>query len=360
MKTSRKSIGMTLSVALATSLLLGTAPVPGMAAPAKGNNKKAATMAGVGRATPETTNTKKELLAMTGGRRVKVVWLQGPENAGKLYLFDTKDGFIREIPFAGSAPLLTQDGRRVLASVGPAGSPRDVMMYDTEAKKATKLCRGKHNSLLAVWFDPKTKKDWVYVNDNGDNKESWDKPSGKIYRFPIDKPEARELFWDRTSSHMYLMFSADGTRACFEPSWANIGQLKLEFDAQGKVDQEKSTFKTFGGGCFPSMAPDNSYRLFRLDGDHRSITMCDADNANQRKVEITGMLTEAQKSRNCWLTRWSQDPSYITLIAPAGGDAQIWMGKLDEGATKFEKWVRVSPAKGPQCWQSHSWVEPKK
>ncbi|MCE9611436.1 MAG: hypothetical protein K8R23_14665 [Chthoniobacter sp.] len=315
----------------------------------------------VGLTATETDTRKKELIELTGGRRVKAVWNQGTEKDMKLKFLDTKDGVEIDLPFSGSAPLITADGFHVLASTGKAPADRRVKMYDTETKKVTEFPAGPGNNLLAVWTDPKTKKTWVYVNESGDKGEPWNVPGGgKILRFPVDKPEARELFWDRTSSHIYLMFSADGTRACFEPSWSNIGQLKLEFDAEGKVDQAKSTYKTFGGGCFPSMAPDNSYRLFRLDGDHRSISMCDADNANVRKVVVTGMLTEAQKANNTWLTRWSTDPRFITLVAPAGANAQIWMGQFDDGYSKIEKWVRVSAEKGPQCWQSQVWVEPKR
>lgn len=326
---------------LAASLLLGAATAPGLAAEA---------------------DNVKQILELTGGRRVKAVWNQGADNAMKLMYLDTKEGAINEIPFSGSAPLITVDGRLVLASTGKTGAERAVMMYDTDTKKVTKLASGPGNTLMAVWRDAKAKRDWVYVNDCGDKGESWDQPAGKIYRFPVDKPEARELFWDRTSSHIYLMFSADGTRACLEPSWSNIGQLTIAYDAQGKVDQEKSVYKTFGGGCFPSMAPDNSYRLFRLEGDHKAISMCDADNANPRKVDVTGALTAEQlkAGRNTWLTRWSTDPRFITLVAPAGGDAQIHMGRLDEGATKFEAWARLSAEKGPQCWQSQAWIEPKR
>ncbi|MEI7902363.1 MAG: hypothetical protein WCK89_19100 [bacterium] len=336
----RNNLGVTLS-ALAGSLLLGAGLEPGLAA-------------------AETNSVKQQLLSLTGGRRVKVAWNQGAENDMKLKFFDTKEGVIRELPFAGSAPLLTQDGRCVLASSGKAPNDRKVMAYDTEGKKTIALASGPGNCLLAVWQDPKTRRVWVYVNDCGDKNESWDTPAGKICRFPIDKPDARELFWDRTSSHCYLIFSADGTRACFEPNWSNIGQLKLAFDAKGKVDQDKSTYTQFGGGCFPSMAPDNSYRLFRLDGDHRSITLCDADNANPRKISVVEIPGVGDKGRNVWLTRWSTDPRYFTLVAPAGNDAQIWMGRFDANITKVESWVRVSAEKGPQCWMSHAWIEPKK
>jgi len=303
-------------------------------------------------------SVKQQLLDQTGGRRVKVAWNQGAENKKSLQFYDTKDGVVRELPFFGSAPLLTQDGRRVLASTEKTGADRAVMMYDTESKQVTKLATGPSNSLMAVWQDPKTKRDWVYVNNCGDNNESWDQPSGKIYRFPIDKPEAREMFWDRTSSHIFLMFSADGTRACFEPSWGNIGQLKLAFDARGKVDQDKSTYRQVVGGCFPSMAPDNSYRLFSLEGDHHAITLCDADGANSRQIKVSEMPGVREKGHNVWITRWSTHPRYLTLIAPAGNDAAIWLGRFDEKCTKVEAWVRVT-APGPQCWQSQAWIEPE-
>jgi len=338
----RTNLGAPLS-ALAVGLWLGAALSPGLAA-------------------AETSSEKQQLLELTGGRRVKAVWNQDQ----KVKFFDTKDGVTRDLPLGNQAnacaPLISADGTKVFNSNGKAPADRVVMMYDTETNKVTELAKGPGNNLLTVWTDPKTRKIWLYVNDSGDKGEGWNVPAGKIHRFSVDKPAERELFWERTSSHIYLMFSADGTRACFEPGWGNIGQLKLAFDGKGNVDQDKSEYKSFGGGCFPSMAPDNSYRVFRLEGDHKEISVCDADGANPRKVDVTGALTAEQKAkgRNTWLTRWSTDPRFITLVAPAGDDAQIHMGRLDEGATKFEAWARVSAEKGPQCWQSHAWIEQKR
>jgi hypothetical protein len=297
---------------------------------------------------------RQELLALTGGQRLKVVWNQD----NKIKLFDSKQGVIIDLPFpAGSAPLLSADGERVFASVGKAPGERAVMVYDTGSKKATELAKGPGNNLLAIWQDPTSKSEWVYVNDAGDKGENWDKAAGAIHRFSVDKPEARELFWDRTSSHIYLMFSADGTKACFEPSWANIGQLSLVYTPDGKVDQDASTYKTFGGGCFPSLAPDDSYRLFRLDGDHHSITMHDGDGGNARKIPVSDMPGVKDKGRNTWLTRWSNHPRFMTLVAPAGNQARIWLLRFDEGFTKIEGAVPVTNEGGPQCWQSHAWVD---
>jgi hypothetical protein len=35
-------------------------------------------------------------------------------------------------------------------------------------------------------------------------------------------------------------------------------ELKLVSDPAGKIDQEKSEYKTIGGGGFPGLAPDHS------------------------------------------------------------------------------------------------------
>jgi len=304
------------------------------------------------RAAEPMASTPEQLLEMTGGKRVKVLWSQD----NKTMFLDTDEGVVQELPLpdSGSAPVISMDGGRIYNSNGKAPDDRVVMMYDLETREASQLAKGPGNNLLAVWQDPKTKRDWCYVNSTGDQNENWDEAKGgAIHRFPADDPTARELFWDRTTSHIFLMFSEDGTRACFEPSWGNIGQLKLAFTAGGKVDQENSTYTTFGGGCFPGMAPDNSYRIFRLEGDHRSITICDADNANQRKIVTdTGPFNGAT-----WLTRWSTHPRYITCMAPDGPDAKIWIGKFNEDFTNIEKWVRVAPEQGQKCMVSHAWIE---
>lgn len=313
-----------------------------------------------GLAAAETKSVKQRLLGLTGGRRAKVVWNQGEKDGVPLIqYYDTREDAVAELPFPGQQAWLTPDGLRIVALAGKTDADRVLKLYDTESKAVATLTTGPDCYPIAVWNDPKTKRDWVYVNDcgaGGDRQRAWDAGRDKVYRFPIDKPEERELFWDRTTSHEFLMFSADGSHACFAPTFNTIGQLKFAFDAKGKVDQDKSVFKPVGNGCFPGGAPDNSYRLFRLDGDHHTITMCDEGGARPRKIKVSGMPGVAEKGRNTWLTRWSTHPRFLTLVAPAGTDAHIWMGRFDAKFTAVEAWVQVS-ADGPQCWKSHSWVE---
>ena len=302
--------------------------------------------------TATANETTEQLLTMTDGKQVKVVWAQND----KIRYFDTSEGRIEELPFPeASQPLFTTDGLKVLCSAG-GHDDRKVLMYDTETRKLTTLSTGKYSGLLTVWRDPETGRDWVYVNDAGSDDRNWDQPLGDMYRFPIDNPDEKELFWDRTTTHLYFMLSADGKRACFEPNWSNIGQLNLEYDADGRVDQEKSVYRPIGGGCFPGLSPDNSYRMFRLDGGHKVIHMTDADGENPRTIDVTGMPGVGDAGRQVWLTRWSTHPRYLTLMGPDGDDARIWIGRFDQDFTRIEEWVRVVD-EGPKCWQSHAWIE---
>lgn len=302
----------------------------------------------------------KEILELTGGRRVKVVWIQGKNGPDrKVMYYDSKADAIKELPLPEAAPsILTRDGRCVVLSLGKAPDERRVLVHELDSGKTTEFPAGPGNNLLEVWQDPKSKRTWIYVNDFGDKGEAWNQSAGAIYRFPADKPDQRELVWDRTSSHFYLMLSEDGTRACFEPSWSNIGQLKFAFTSDGKIDQGNSEYKTFGGGCFPSLAPDNSYRLFRLDGDHRSITMHDADGGNARKISVADIPGVKDAGKGVWLTRWATHPRYMTQMAPDSDSARIYLGRFDEKFTKIGKWAAVSEEGAPKCFNSHAWVEP--
>ncbi len=322
----------------------------------------------LGLAAADTAETKKQLLELTGGRRMKVVWNQGNEGSEQsaFRYFDTKDGKIHDLPFTGTAGdavfrnvWFTADGRRIIAQSGKDDSDRMLVMFDTETQKVTELAKGPDNNPVAVWRDPKTKRDWVYINDcgaGGDRQRSWDAGRDKLYRIPLDKPAERELFWDRTTSHEFFSLSADGTRACFAPKFFNIGILKLAYDAKGGMDQEKSEFKSYGGGCFPGISPDNSYRWFRLGGGHKEIELFDADSDQPRKISVTGMPGVGDKGKQVWLTRWSTHPRVISLMGPDSPEARIWVGRFDKEFTKIESWVQVND-EGSKCWKSHAWID---
>jgi hypothetical protein len=316
-------------------------------------------------------DTRSQLLELSGGRRIKVVWNQGNEGQeqSSFRYFDTNDGKIHDLPFTGTAGdavfrsvWFTADGRRIIAQAGKDDADRTLVMYDTETRKVTELAKGPDNNPLTVWRDPKTKRDWVYVNDcgvGGDRQRAWDAGRDTIYRIPLDKPADVELFWDRTTSHEFFTLSADGSRACMAPKFFDIGILKLPYDAQGKVDSDQARYQSHGGGCFPGMSPDNSYRWFRLAGNHKQIEFFDADSTEPRNIDVTGMPGVGDKGKQVWLTRYSTHPRVITLMGPDSPESRIWIGRFDKDFTRIESWVQVND-EGSKCWKSHAWVDDKR
>jgi hypothetical protein len=170
-------------------------------------------MVGSARAANEAGTTWGDILKLTGGKRAKVVWNEGAGESRILDYFDTNVGRIVKLPFAGNAPKFTPDGTRVLATVGDA-----VMMYHTETGNVTELYKGPHRSLMTVWQDPKTGKEWVYVNDKGE------KGARYITLMAPDSPQARAWFGrfdkDFTKIEAWVGVSAEnGPKALHSHSW---------------------------------------------------------------------------------------------------------------------------------------------
>jgi len=324
----------------------------------------------LGIAAADTAETQKQLLELTGGRRVKVAWNQGNEGTDSVFrYFDTKDGKIHDLPFTGTpgdavfrSVWFTADGRHIIAQAGKNDAERTLVMYDTETQEVTELAKGPETTPLSVWRDPKTNRDWVFVNDagaGGDRQRPWDAGRDTMYRIPLDDPEARELFWDRTTSHEFFTLSADGSRACFAPRFFDIGILKLAYDNPGKINQDDASYQSYGGGCFPGISPDNAYNWFRLSGDHKDIEFFDADSDKPCKISVTGMPGVGDQGKQVWLTRWSTHPRVITLMAPDSPEARIWLGRFDAEFTEIDAWVQINHD-GAKSWKSHAWVDDKR
>lgn len=323
----------------------------------------------LGIAAADLAETQKQLLELTGGRRVKVAWNQGNEGTDSVFrYFDTADGKIHDLPIVGTgghgdsvfrSVWFTADGRHIIAQAGKNDAERTLVMYDTETQKVTEIAKGPETTPLSVWRDPKTGRDWVFVNDagaGGDRQRPWDAGRDVMYRIPLDDPEARELFWDRTTSHEFFTLSADGSRACFAPRFFDIGILKLAYDNQGKINQDDTTYQSYGGGCFPGISPDNSYNWFRLSGDHKDLEFFDADSDEPRKISATGMPGVGDQGKQVWLTRYSTHPRVITLMAPDSPQARIWLGRFDAEFTEIDAWVQINH-EGAKSWKSHAWVD---
>ena len=258
---------------------------------------------------------------------------------------------------SGSAPLISRDGRRVFVSAGKAPDERtgrDVRHREQEGHRIGQGPGQQPAGRLAGSRRPS--RTGSTSTTPGTRARTGIVPAGTIHRFPVDKPEARELFWDRTSSHVYLMFSADGTRACFDPSWGNIGQLKLAFTrgrqgGSGEIriqEVRRRLLPIDGAGQLLPPVPAG----WRPPRDHDARRGRRQSSGRSRCPRCPGVK---DKGRNTWLTRWSTHPRYITLVAP-GRQRRPDLDRALRRGLHQDRGVGAGDAEGPQCWQSqHGW-----
>ncbi len=208
----------------------------------------------------------------------------------------------------------------------------------------------KHRKLVPgfasdVWADPHTGKTWVLVRTgNGTEKNP-------IIRYRLDNPEISEMVWDKTATGHNLVpwfrLSADGKMAADAFPWSSCGVANLA----------SRMWKQYAGGCWPSIAPDNSYRTFVFQGNHRDVTMFDADGRNRRTVKIN--QAPGINGRDVYYPRWSSDSRFLTMTGPGvgGREAELYLGRFDGNFNAIQKWVRVTHNNTGDFF-GDAWIQP--
>ena len=286
------------------------------------------------------------------GRPTRLVWAQAVDQPDdlcaqgdrfRLLGLDTEDGQgIRPIlePISGySKPLFTTDGSRVVYS---NRKENVVYVVDWDGSGRRKLVSGFASD---VWTDRKTGVEWVLVRTgNGDQ-------NNPIVRYRMDTPEVHETVWSKTANGHNLMpwfrLSADGARAADAFPWSSCGV----------ADLNQNRWQQYAGGCWPSLAPDNSYRMFIFQGNHRAITMFDAEASNRRTIAIN----EAPdiNGRDVYHPRWSNHPRFLTMTGPGigGTQANLYLGRFDKDFNAVEEWVQIThDDKGD--FYGDAWIKP--
>ncbi|NNE91000.1 MAG: hypothetical protein HKN23_05080, partial [Verrucomicrobiales bacterium] len=247
-------------------------------------------------------NTKLDRFLGSDGR---FVWLQGgkwqhstdKKSSVKLMGLDTKDGSERAIlPSAGAyaKPLFSSDGKRVVFT---DLAKRKVMMVDFSGQKLVDLGSGFASD---VWRDPKTKSDWVYLRAGSSGTKS------KIVRRRLDDPKKEELVWDKSenghASIPWFQLSGDGRVFSDAFPWSTCGV----------GDTRKKSWKKNGRGCWPSISPDDSHRMFIFSSSHLDVALFDG--SKQRTVKVNTM--PGVSGKKVYFPRWSNHPRYITVVGP--------------------------------------------
>lgn len=299
------------------------------------------------------------LEALTGGR-TRLVWLQDAwerndvfSDRGQLRLmgFDSRDGRGEREMLPGPAPyqkpLLTPCGNWVVFT---DRLQETIRLVDWEGHAVLDLATG---TALALWRDPENDDLWIYAGR--DRTDERGNTFGKIIRLrlhlpasPGKKPEGAmtpkmEPVWEKTrTGRDNFQLSADGTIAAGMFPWPDCGIIRLqdnEWDRKGR-------------GCWTSMAPDNTYRMWMLDGAHRNLTLIDTPTGRRWQVPLA--QAPGIGGHEVYHPRWSAHPRIMVMTGPykirhggnnirGGGDSvELHVGRFSPDFETVEAWVQVT------------------
>ncbi len=243
-------------------------------------------------------------------------------------------------------PMFTPDGNRIVFSDLPADK---IYAVNWDGTGLRQLHSGR---AVEVWRDPKTGKDWVYRLPAGlvDGKEKAVRP---LTRFLLDNPLEEQLVWDQTLLNAHtIQLSQDGAYLCGVFPWPRAGVLDLQ---AGEITP-------LARGCWPGMAPDNSYVMWVFDGPHRNLLFHSRDNARQWSVHLAD--APGIDGYEVYHPRWSNHDRFMVMTGPyhhgihSGGDAvSVYAGRFNEQMNDVEAWVQITDH-GLADFFPDLWVKP--
>lgn len=254
--------------------------------------------------------------------------------------YDSGDGQGERVILAGPKnffrPLISPSGEKVVFS---DFHQRRVSVVDWSGENLQFLTKGR---ALAVLRDPGDGLEWIYVGRNGSENGSQGPGSDFLYRVQLENPEIEELLWDKARFGDILLVSGDGRRFSVETGSA----------ACVLVDIESQEVSRQGKGCWPAVAPDQSYRFWFFDGAHRNLEMIDTRQGTRNKIHIAG--APGIDGHEVYHPRWSNNPRYMVMTGPyvirqggnnirgGGGGVEIYVGRFSEDFSDIEAWFQVS------------------
>ena len=268
--------------------------------------------------------------------------------------FDSRDNrgervILRE-PASYAKPLITSSGAEIVLSMRREGAVY-VVSWDGSG-----LRRVADGFGLAVWVEPDTGDEWVYV---GVDLLPTDPPSYRaVRRYRLDDPGAGELVWDaQPVSDDSFQLSADGRYAGAMFPWPDAGV----------ADLAAGTWERLGHGCWTAIANDDSHVVWYFDAQHRNVTLVDIDTGRRWQVNING--APGIDDYEVYHPRWTNDPRFLVLTGPytvgdrdnkiwgGGRQVEVYVGKFDADYTAVEQWTQITHNDLPDFYPD-AWVQP--
>ena len=112
------------------------------------------------------------------------------------------------------------------------------------------------------------------------------------------------------------------------------------------------SWKKQTNGCWPSLAPDNSYLSWTFDGSHRDVFMTQLDSGKSWTVRLSN--APGVNDYEVYHPRWTNNVNYMVMTGPysMGADAiklwsgaagvEIYIGKFSADFTRIESWLKLT------------------
>lgn len=277
------------------------------------------------------------------GAHTRLVWVQGDgtdpfaQGDGLLLMgLDTNDGRgerpILSKPQNVAKPLFTPRGDRIVFSSrrGP-----EMFVVDWRGSNLRSLGPG---YALSVWSGPDGR-EWVYAAEEP-RKETY----ARVTRFPLDRPDQRELVWDRTPiSEDTFQVSEDGRLAGGLFPWPEAGV----------ADLPNRGWRRLGEGCWTALATGDRRMFWYFDGAHRNLTLVDLDTSERWRVPIN--QAPNFQGGEVYHPRWARDPRYLVITGPyviggerdnkvrsGGRQVEVYLGRFNASFSAVGAWARVT------------------
>jgi len=311
-----------------------------------------------------------EIRKLTGAH-TRIVWSQQQKGSDdwqvmgddfKLMGVDSDDGRgvrrILEKTGSFSNPMMTPSGKGVVYT---DNTDRCVYYVNFDGTGLRRVTRG---YAIAAWKNPGDGIEWVYVRPN--NAKSWISKSRPVVRHRLDAPRIKETVWtERNVTWNYFQLSPDGKRAAACMHWPMAGMATLP----------NGRFRQFDKGCWTCMAPDNSYRMWVFDGDHRHVKVYDKKGKLLWRLVLNG--GPGIKGWEIYYPRWSNNVRFVTVAGPCsknrsracrpdehenlvmfgGRNVDLYIGRLSKNLKKVEAWVRVTK-NDKADFHGDAWIDP--
>ncbi len=293
------------------------------------------------------------------GNHTKIVWAKYVGSKGdvfangnqlELWGIDTRDdkGAHKIIEAKGnySRPLISPDGKAIIFSSKNMTRVKEggkevkhfepyIYRVDWEGTKIEKLGPGYASD---VWADPNTGVYWVYRTDILPTDRSAMR-GAKLDRFKLYDQDDIEVVWDKTEiGPDNIQLSRDGKRASALFPWPHAGVLDIDKNEQWKNQH----------GCWPSLAPDDSYVAWVFDGAHKNLHFFTDRTKKTWIVPVNGGPNI--KGNEVYHPRWSNHVRFFAMSGPyigktigsGVGHVNIYLGNFSKCLDNVDHWLQIT------------------